>query len=45
MAKFKKNSKQNFEGFKANLTLKIKAKITSFRTPPRPLCYQYMVQF
>ena len=33
-----------FVHFKAHLTLKIKVKVTSFQTYPRPLCDQYMVQ-
>ena len=36
--------KPNFGRFKANLTLKIKVKVTSFRTRPRPLCDHYMIQ-
>ena len=44
MVKFLKKENQNFGGFKANLTFKIKVKVTSFRTHRRPLCDQYMVQ-
>ena len=32
-----------FLSLKANLTLKIKVKVTSFRTRPGPLCDKYMV--
>ena len=41
--KILKKFKPNFGGFKADLTLKIKVKVTSFRTRPRPFCDQYMV--
>ena len=41
--KFQKKINQNFGGLKANLTLKIKVKVTSFRTRPRSICDQYMV--
>ena len=39
------NSFKNFASLKLNLTLKIKVKVTSFRTPPRPLYDQYMTWF
>ena len=42
--KFLKNLNQNFGGIKANFALKIKVKVTNFRTRLRPLCGQYMVQ-
>ena len=36
--------KPKFGSFKSNLILKIRVKVTSLRTRPRPLCDQYMVQ-
>ena len=39
-----KSLKQIFCKLKANLTLKVKVKVTSFQTLLRPLCDQYMVQ-
>ena len=35
---------QNCLSLKANLTLKVMVKVTSFQTCQRPLCDQYMVQ-
>ena len=41
---FKKIKTKILRVFKANSTLKIKVKVTSFQTCPRPLCDQYNIK-